>query len=227
MIANKINTKPAQLLIEKHLAHTEQYMIKFKGLPLMIHPYVFNPIYTKVSGFLAENLEIRKGEVCLEMFLGSGALALLAAKTSFHVVGIDISESAVQCARENAIKLNLEDRTDFRRGDMWNAIDDKETFDVIFGNPPLLPGIPETFFERTIVDSPEMNLTRAFITGSAMHIRQNGRIYMSASNACQAYVGNPLIFLNSIAQSVNLKMSLKSEWDVGYDIYRVIMFTPV
>jgi len=239
-MSERFDPKPVEKLLQRNLAHKEPYVITFKGLQLTINPEVFNPDYTKVSGFLADSLDARSGEACLEMFLGSGALSLLAAKQGARkVVGVDILGAAVRCAQENATNLGLDDAVDFRQGSMWEPVSPDEKFDLIFANPPLLPANPETIIEnvaadspemsltRAVADSPEMSLTKEFIRGAAEHINPSGRIYMAFSNACQAYVGDPLAFVEGLAKSANLTMSIKAEWDVGYEVYRILELRPI
>ena len=96
-----------------------------------------------------------------------------------------------------------------------------------FANPPLLPVEPESLLEMAVADSPEMRLTQEFISGASRHLTGAGsRIYMAFSNACEAYVGNPLAFVQRLSNAANLDMSVKAEWDVGYEIYRVLEFHP-
>jgi hypothetical protein len=49
---------------------------------------------------------------------------------------------------------------------------------------------------------------------------------MALSNACQVYVGDPVKFMKKLASESNLSMKIKDEWDVGYEVYRIIDFRP-
>lgn len=74
----------------------------------------------------------------LDLGTGSGAL-LLAALDEWRGatgVGIDLSPAALDVARDNARRLGLADRADFRLGD-W-ARDVAERFDLILANPPYI-----------------------------------------------------------------------------------------
>jgi len=224
MKSEKIDLKPVQALLDKHRQHKIPYETEFRGLNLLLHPEVFNPAYTKVSGFLLDNIEIRPNERCLEMFAGCGAGAFIASHNAGTVLGIDISPLAVEYARINTQRLGLGEKVSFRQGSMWSALNPDEKFDVIFGNPPLLPAEPESLLEMAVADSPEMKLTQEFIKGSARHLTPNGRMYMPISNACEVYVGNPLEFAHRIGLDAGLNMIVKAEWDVGYEIYRILEF---
>jgi release factor glutamine methyltransferase len=56
-------------------------------------------------------------------------------------IGLDLSEGAVACARENARLLDLQDRVEFRVSDWDSALDDQdrtEGFDLVMSNPPYI-----------------------------------------------------------------------------------------
>lgn len=228
MKSEKIDLQPVFQLLEKHIRHTKPYETTFRGINLILHPEVFNPTYTKVSGFLLDNIEVYSRETCLEMFSGSGALSFYISRYAGSIVGIDISARAIEYARINASRLGLEDKISFRQGNLWGPLQKEEEFDVIFGNPPLLPVEPDpkNILEMAVADSPEMKLTQQFIKGSARHLTPGGRMYMPISNACQVYVGDPVEFVRRIGFNAGLNISVKANWDVGYEIYRVLEFHP-
>lgn len=77
-------------------------------------------------------------ERILDLGTGSGAL-LLAALSQWpqaRGVGVDISPAALAVARNNAERLGLADRADFRSGDWAEGIDGP--FDLILINPPYI-----------------------------------------------------------------------------------------
>ncbi|WP_288350549.1 peptide chain release factor N(5)-glutamine methyltransferase [uncultured Thalassospira sp.] len=56
-------------------------------------------------------------------------------------IGLDISEGAVACARENARALDLDGQVEFRISDWDSALDDRERadgFDLVMSNPPYI-----------------------------------------------------------------------------------------
>ena len=56
-------------------------------------------------------------------------------------IGLDISEGAVACARENARALDLDGQVEFRVSDWDTALDDRERadgFDLVMSNPPYI-----------------------------------------------------------------------------------------
>ena len=81
--------------------------------------------------------ELASGACVLDLFTGSGALAVAAARAGARtVVAVDVSRRAVLSARLNARRGSA--RVDVRRGDLWAPVAD-ERFDLIVANPPYLP----------------------------------------------------------------------------------------
>lgn len=225
MLAERFDSRPVNELLKRHARHTLPYTVEFANEQFVILPDVFNPAYTKVSGFLARNIVVSPGDAVLEMFSGSGAVGLSVARCASRLVGIDISPAAVQCAQENATRLGFLDKVDFRHGDLWRALQPSEKFDIIIANPPLLPAIPETVLEMAVADGPEMDLTRRFIAGLPGHLNRGGHALMAFSNACSVYVGDPLQFIDKESKIANVTWSVQSIWDVGYETYRIIRFS--
>lgn len=74
----------------------------------------------------------------LDIGTGSGAIALaLATEISrAEIVATDISIEALALAKKNARSLKLEDKIDFRQGDLFEPVDG--FFDIIVCNPPYI-----------------------------------------------------------------------------------------
>ncbi len=76
----------------------------------------------------------------LDLGVGSGAvlLAILAERPRARGLGVDVSESALAVARENAANLGLADRVALVRGD-WTFGLATDGFDLVVSNPPYVP----------------------------------------------------------------------------------------
>lgn len=75
----------------------------------------------------------------LDMCTGSGCilLSLLHYSNNSSGIGIDISEKALQTAKENADWLGVQD-AQFRCGNLFAALSEGEKFDIILSNPPYI-----------------------------------------------------------------------------------------
>ena len=77
---------------------------------------------------------------CVDVGTGSGCLALacLEHHKTATFVAIDISPEALEVARGNAAKHNLDARCDFRLGDLLGPVAGEDPFDLILSNPPYI-----------------------------------------------------------------------------------------
>ncbi len=103
-----------------------------------VNPGVFAPTHT--SRTIADALEIEPGDTVIDVGCGSGVLSFVAARLGAErVVGCDLSPEAVEVARANASRLGLEDRTEFRVGDLLEPVGDVRA-QVVIGD---VSGIPD------------------------------------------------------------------------------------
>jgi release factor glutamine methyltransferase len=74
----------------------------------------------------------------MDIGTGTGAIALSLAYESglSRIVASDVSAEALALARENATRLGLDHRIEFRTGPMWSVVAAGERFDIIVSNPP-------------------------------------------------------------------------------------------
>src|SRR5207244_8337371 len=104
---------------------------------LSLGPGVFSP--TSTSRTLADALEITPGDTVIDVGCGSGVLAFVAAKLgAAKIYGVDLSHRAVEAARDNAKRLGLEHRCEFRQGDLLEPVKDVRAT-VLIGD---VSGIP-------------------------------------------------------------------------------------
>jgi SAM-dependent methyltransferase len=105
---------------------------------LAVDPTVFAPTHT--SRTLADALEIEPGDVVIDVGCGSGVLSFVAARLgAARVYGVDLSPQAVEIARKNAETLGLQDRVEFRVGNLLEPVREVRA-NVIIGD---VSGIPD------------------------------------------------------------------------------------
>jgi release factor glutamine methyltransferase len=102
----------------------------------------------------------------LDVGTGSGILAVCAAVElpSATVTAIDISTAALDVARENAARHQVQDRITFLHGDLFEAIPADVSYDYIISNPPYVGQSEFETLEATVRDY-EPNV--ALVAGAA------------------------------------------------------------
>jgi release factor glutamine methyltransferase len=90
----------------------------------------------------------------LDLCTGSGCVAIAFAKRrpTWRVSGTDLSEGAVQLARENALRLGAVLGVRFVAGDLSQAFGPDERFDLVTANPPYVPSADVDALEAGIRD---------------------------------------------------------------------------
>ena len=122
--------KPAQYIT----GHQE-----FWGMDLIVSPAVLIP-RPETEHVIETMLQLAPRDTrarMLDVGTGSGCIALALAKEFLHaaITACDISEPALEVARTNAARHQLEARISFHRSDLLEAFADGE-FDFVVSNPP-------------------------------------------------------------------------------------------
>jgi release factor glutamine methyltransferase len=124
-------------------------------------------------------------QTVLDLGTGSGAIALSVVKeSSAAVVATDASEDALAVAQHNARRLGLEDRIDFRAGDLWQPLSAGDQYDAIVSNPPYVADSDRTTLPPEVRDweparalyagAGGLDLIEAIVTGAAPRMRIGG-----------------------------------------------------
>ena len=114
---------------------------------------------------------------------GSGVIALSLAKKfpQADVYAVDISEDALALARENAARLGLAGRVQFRKGDLLENF--TERFDLIVANLPYVSMQDRHLLAREVLHDPEValfagptgeELVRRLIEQALQHLNPRG-----------------------------------------------------
>ena len=126
-----------------------QYLLgsqPFYGLDLKVTPDVLIPrpeteqLVAFVITELGENGREKPYRI-FEIGSGSGAIAIALAHTlpNARVISVDISQAALDIARENAATHGVLERIDFRLGSIYDPLSPNEKdFDLIVSNPPYI-----------------------------------------------------------------------------------------
>jgi release factor glutamine methyltransferase len=111
-----------------------------KGYVFLVDKKVYEP--AEDTFLLAENLKVEENEFVLDMGTGCGILAVLAAEKAKKVVAIDINPHAIKCAEKNAKINDMEEKIEFRLGDLFQPLRPDENFSLILFNAPYIPSEP-------------------------------------------------------------------------------------
>src|SRR6266404_5729633 len=135
--------------------------VEFCGLTFICDKgaLVQRPETEELVELLLAKITDQKAEVrILDVGTGSGVIALsLASKfPDARIVGVDVSEDALALARENAARLGLTERVEFRQGDLLQ--DFTERFDVIVANLPYIARSDQPTLSREVLRDPEIAL---------------------------------------------------------------------
>jgi GTP cyclohydrolase II len=161
--------------------------VKVSGHSFVIQPGVFNASAFPSTQWFAEKVSklTKNATSFCEVGCGAGIIACLAASKNpnLRVVATDISSIASENALENAQALNLQDRFKICSGDVFDGIDLREKFDVIFWALPfgfLDPGAEISNEERQVFD-PGYRAIRKFISSVYSRLNPGGKVFMGFS----------------------------------------------
>lgn len=119
---------------------------------------------------------IKPTDIVLDVGTGSGVLALLLSKHAKKIVGIEINEKAVICARKN-VSLNHIKNVEIRQSDMFKNIRGGEKFDCIIMNPPAFDFPTKKVSDRSYIDT-KYHMISSFFKGISYYTKQNSKIFI-------------------------------------------------
>ncbi|MEM1033379.1 MAG: class I SAM-dependent methyltransferase [Myxococcota bacterium] len=126
---------------------TERTTVDIDGVSLVMHPRVYRAESASTTAAMLSTIRDVEGRALLDMGCGCGVLGVFAAlRGAQPVVMADISEAAVENARDNVTRNDLDDRVDVVRSDLFAALDEDRRFDLIYFNMPFFyvdPNRPE------------------------------------------------------------------------------------
>jgi release factor glutamine methyltransferase len=135
--------------------------VEFCGLTFLCdkRALVPRPETEELVELLLSEVGGQKAEIrILDVGTGSGVIALSLASRfpDARIVGVDVSEDALALARENAARLGLSERVEFRQGDLLE--DFTERFDMIVANLPYIARSDRPTLSREVLRDPEIAL---------------------------------------------------------------------
>ncbi len=126
---------------------------------------------------MAKKVVVHRGDIVLDLATGSGMIAIFCADRAQRVIATDINPKAIHYARFNAILNGVDDKIDFRVGDLFSAVKG-EKFDLIVWNGPTV-AVPETSGKYPIYSDggiDGISFTRRFVDSALDYLTPTGRL---------------------------------------------------
>jgi release factor glutamine methyltransferase len=170
----------------------EFYSLSFRVSPAVLIPRPDSEFVVMEFLKLARELECPRA---VDIGTGTGCLAIASLhhhKTA-RFVATDISEEALEVARQNANELGVADRIEFRLGDRLEPVAAEGPFDAIISNPPYIatehieclePGV-RNYEPHRALDGGKGGLAvvASLIGGSVSLLRLGGHLILEIGDA--------------------------------------------
>ena len=114
---------------------------EFFGLPFAVSPAVLVPRPETELLVEAAIKRLRERQAPRVLDLGTGSAAIVVSVLSqlaeSSAVAVDISAEALAVAKANAKRHNVDNRLEFRQGNLWQPV--TGVYDAVLSNPPYIP----------------------------------------------------------------------------------------
>ena len=192
-LSEPVEPGPFEELVERRRAHEPIAYItgewEFFSLTFHLRPPVLVP-RPETEHLVETVLEVVGDRPCrvLELCTGSGCIAVAVAAHAprCQVVATDLVPENLGLARENAERLGVGERVEFRCGDLFEPIAKEEHFEVVCANPPyveegawpkLAPVIRLHEDPRALLAGPDgLDVIRRLVSETPAHLTKGGTL---------------------------------------------------
>jgi methylase of polypeptide subunit release factors len=169
-----------------------------------IHPHygVFAPIRSEYVALVAE-APLPSRALAFDIGTGTGVLAaVLAQRGVLRIVATDQDPRALACARDNLVRLGLNEQVDVVQADLFPA----GRAPLIVCNPPWLPARPSSPLEHSVYDH-ESRMLHGFLDGLAAHLEPHGEGWLVLSDLAEHLGLRPRAELLAAFDKAGLKVA--------------------
>lgn len=156
--------------------------VDIPALGASIHPHygVFSPVRGEYIDLLAR-APLPAQDLAFDIGVGSGIVSALLLKRGVQrVIATDLSERALDCARENLQRLGYINRVELQHTDLFPA----GKASLIVCNPPWLPARPSSVLEQAVYDT-DSRMLRGFLNGLVDHLTPTGQAWLILSDLAE------------------------------------------
>ena len=156
--------------------------VEIPALDARIHPHygVFSPIRGEYVQLVADAPLPEGARRAFDIGTGTGVLAAVLAERGVNVIATDMDQRALSCARENILRLELQEQVQVVQADLFP----EGRAPLVVCNPPWLPGRPSSSIEYAIYD-PESRMLRGFLNGLPAHLEPGGEGWLILSDLAE------------------------------------------
>ncbi|MEK6616398.1 MAG: methyltransferase, partial [Bacteroidota bacterium] len=134
-------------------------------------------ILPEETPLLAKKANVKEGDIVLDLATGSGMIGIFCTDKAKKVVVTDINSKAINYAQFNAILNGVEEKMEFRVGDLFAPVKGMK-FDLIIWNGPTVatPKTPKKYPIYSYGGMDGTEFTCKFINEAFKYLRPNGRL---------------------------------------------------
>ena len=198
----------AQACLEAYGQQTDSYVISLrellgvisahewrkKGVPILarddeeirIHPHygVFSPIrgeYIELVLKAPLPNALKQSSTAFDIGVGTGVLSVvLAIREIKQIIGTDLDDRAIACAKDNIAHLHLESQIEIQKTDLFP----EGKAALVVCNPPWLPARPSSSLEHAVYD-PDNQMLKGFLGQLKDHLLPNGEAWLILSDLAE------------------------------------------
>lgn len=134
-------------------------------------------ILSEETPVIAKKAIVNAGDIVLDLATGSGMIGIFCADKAKKVIVSDINPKAINYAEFNAILNGVENKMEFKVGDLFNPVKEMK-FDLIIWSGPTV-AVPETPKKYPIYSYGGMDgaeFTRKFIDNAFLYLKPKGKL---------------------------------------------------